>query len=91
MRPSPYRLPAEPDQTPGDDGVPRCPDEDLLVPLGIFWSVGLVRVVLALARSEIWQAEATVALGVVLGVPWLLRSTVRALLRRCRTRNPDSG
>lgn len=91
MRPSPYRLPAEPPETPGDAGATRFPDEDLLVPLGVLWCVGVLRVVLAFARSEIWHAEATAALGVVIGVPWLLRHALRALLRGPRPRDTDSG
>jgi hypothetical protein len=61
----------------------------LVVVLGIFWVVSLIRVVGALVRGEAFGVEASLAFIAVLGVPWLVwgsRGTGRRrpTLRRVR-------
>jgi hypothetical protein len=61
----------------------------LVVVLGIFWLVSLIRVVGALVRREDFGVEATLALMAAVAVPWLVRGSRgtgrrRPTLRRVR-------
>jgi hypothetical protein len=61
----------------------------LVVVLSIFWVVGLIRVVGALLRREVFGVEATLAFVALVGVPWLVWGSrgserKRPTLRRVR-------
>jgi hypothetical protein len=47
-------------------------DPALIVALGLFWAVSLVRVVAAVVRRETFDGEATLALMAVVALPWVL-------------------
>lgn len=47
-------------------------DLSLIVALGVFWVISVVRVVGAFVRHEVFAAESTLALMAVIGIPLLL-------------------
>jgi hypothetical protein len=70
--------------------LPPCPDADLLAVGALLWGLALARVLAALARHEIFHAEATVAVLVVVGLPRGLSAPLRWLPRWLRSRSPIS-
>jgi hypothetical protein len=47
-------------------------DGGLLIVLGLFWLVSVIRCVGGLLRHEVFGAEATLALMAIVGLPWLV-------------------
>ncbi len=47
-------------------------DLSLIVALGVFWVISVVRVAGAFVRHEVFAAESTLALMAVIGIPLLL-------------------
>ena len=56
----------------------------------LLWGLALARVLAALARHEIFHAEATVAVLLVVGLPRALSAPLRWLARWLRSRSPIS-
>jgi hypothetical protein len=70
VKSSPYRRQAH--TGVGRDRARRWTDVDLLLAAALFWIVSLLRVVGGFLRKETFDAEATLALVVVVGIPWVL-------------------
>ena len=85
----PYRSVGAPSPREAEDDHAAV-DSDLTALLIAFWLVSVVRVVGAVVRNETFFAEASLALIVVVSLPWLLQDALRAqgrrLVRRGRTR-----
>lgn len=66
---SPYRIPCRDENTRNrrDCGV----DVDLLPAAALFWIVSVIRVAGGIVRHETFAAEATLALIIVVAIPWL--------------------
>ena len=67
----PFRCPWTPRET--HIATERGSDYDLLVVLGLFWALSLVRVSGAMLRHEVFGTEATLALMAIVAIPWLVR------------------
>jgi hypothetical protein len=66
--------------------APKGNDSDLLVIGVILWLASVARVALAFAHHEVFGAETTLALGCVVGLPWLaLRSRFSARPQRANS------
>ena len=63
---SPYRVAATGVERRRDD---RCADRDLLPVFGFVWAISLVRVVVGLALGEVFGAEATSAVVLLVLLP----------------------
>jgi hypothetical protein len=66
----------------------RTDDPTVILALGLFWLVSLLRVAWVFLRHEVFGAEETLASAVVVGFPWLLlrRPTSRAKAREFEAR-----
>ena len=74
-----------------DDDEDRHPDFDLVPIFAIVWLASVLRVVMALARDEVFGSEATLALSCAVALPVLLARPVIAWLapkRSASTRPP---
>ncbi len=78
MPTSPLAAPHRPAHRRARILLPGLEDRDLLPWLALLWVVSAVRVVGAIVRSEVFGAEATLALAAVVCVPWLLLRSERS-------------
>jgi hypothetical protein len=62
-------------------------DLSLIVALGLFWVISVVRVTGAFVRHEVFGGESTLALMAVIGIPLLLLS---GRAQAARADDPDS-
>jgi hypothetical protein len=80
MSASPYRTPAERTNEAGP--TERVGDTELVPFFLILWIASVARVLLGIAHSEVFGAEATLATLAMFFLPLLAKDGVLALLRR---------
>lgn len=87
---SPYRISARPPVIAAADDAPPADDRELLPVFVIVWFASVARVVLGAWEGAGSATEVTFALLAVLGLPFLARDGLRAVVAQLRGGEPQS-